>query len=337
MRTVMAAGRTSTLGPSRLVQELLTVRLARRLGCDPREVVEARAEAAADWPGYVSALFQNASISGVILDTGLGGEPAGTIERCAELSGASMHPIHRIDPTVDRLIGQGATASEILGAVEAEMRAAAAAGAVGFKTIIAYRTGLAVDPSADPARADASLLDGGPVRRRGKACRDLVLRTALGIAAELGTPFQFHTGLGDSDLRLAESNPLLLEELLRTEEGATATIVLIHGSYPWHEELAYLAATKPNVHADLSLSNIFAPLTVADRLTRILELAPAAKVLLGTDGHGEPESFWFAATLLHEAWQEVRARLSEAGARDPWLDDVEERIFGGNARVLYRL
>jgi predicted TIM-barrel fold metal-dependent hydrolase len=329
--------RRRALGPSRLVQELLTVRLARRLGCDPREAVEARAEAAADWPGYVSALFRDASIDGVILDTGLGGGHAGTVARCAELSGASMYPIHRIDPTIDRLIEQGGSAPEILGAVEAEMRSAAAAGAVGFKTIIAYRTGLAVDPSVDLARAQASLLEGGPVRRRGKACRDLVLRTALGIGAELATPFQFHTGLGDSDLRLVESNPLLLEELLRTEEGSSVPVVLIHGSYPWHEELAYLATTKPNVHADLSLSNIFAPLTVADRLSRILELAPAAKVLLGTDGHGEPETFWFAATVVREAWQEVRARLSEAGARHGWLDDVEDRIFQRNARELYRL
>jgi predicted TIM-barrel fold metal-dependent hydrolase len=161
--------------------------------------------------------------------------------------------------------------------------------------------------------------------------------TALGVAAELGTPFQFHTGFGDSEIRLAESNPLLLEDLLRTEEGSSVPIVLIHGSYPWHEELAFLATTKPNVHADLSLSNIFAPLTVADRLARILELAPAAKVLLGTDGHGEPESFWFAATLLHEAWTEVRARFAEGGAREAWLADVEDRIFARNARELYRL
>jgi len=329
--------RRRALGPTRLVQELLTVRLARRLGCDPRDVVEARTDAAADWPGYVSGLFRDAGIGGVILDTGFGGEVAATVERCSEISGASMHPIHRIEPTVDRLIDQGATASDILGAVEAEMRAAAAAGAVGFKTIIAYRTGLAVDPSADLAQADASLRAGGPVRRRGKACRDLVVRTALRIAAELGTPFQFHTGFGDSDLRLAESNPLLLEDLLRSEEGSSVPIVLIHGSYPWHEELAYLVMTKPNVHADVSLSNIFAPLTVADRLARILELAPAAKVLLGTDGHGEPETFWLGGRLLQEAWDETRARLSDAGAGNPWLDDVEDRIFERNARELYRL
>jgi predicted TIM-barrel fold metal-dependent hydrolase len=324
------------VGPTRLMQELLIVRLAARLGCQPEEVGQARAEAARDWPAYVSGLFEDAGIEAVLLDQ-MVGPGAGGVDRCAELSGAAMYPIHRIDTSVDGLIERGSGAGEILEAVEAEMRERAASGAVGFKTIMAYRTGLAVDPSADLGHAEESLRSEVPVRRRGKACRDLVIRTALGVAGELGRPFQFHTGFGDSDLRLADSNPLLLEELLRTPEGSSTPVVLIHGSYPWHEEVAYLATTKANVYTDVSLSNLFAPLTVADRLARILELCPAAKVVLGTDGHSEPETFWFAARVLHDAWAEVRARFASAGARETWLDDAEDRIFVRNTRELYGL
>jgi len=331
------AERRRSLGPTRLAQELLVSRLAGRLGCRPEEIVDARAEAARDWGAYVSALFRDAGIRGVVLDSDIWGPAGDAVGRLAELSGASMHVIHRIDPHVDELVEAGAGAADILEEVHRRMRSAAASGAVGFKTILAYRTGLAVDPAADLASAERSLHGPEPVRRRGKACRDLVMRTALGVAAELGRPFQVHTGFGDSDLRLAQSNPLLLEDLLRSEEGRGAQVVLIHGSYPWHEEVAYLAATKPNVHVDLSLSNIFAPLTVADRLARILELAPASKVLLGTDGHGQPESFWFAAKIVREAWGEVRGRMAQVGAREPWLDDVEDRIFQRNARGLYGL
>lgn len=79
----------------------------------------------------------------------------------------------------------------------------------------------------------------------------------LGAAADLGRPFQVHAGIGDPEIRIAEANPLLLEEILRTPEGSAVPIVLIHGSYPWHEELAYVALTKPYVHADLSLFNLF--------------------------------------------------------------------------------
>jgi uncharacterized protein len=329
--------RWAAQGSTRLMQELLTVRLARRLGCDPEEVVAARAEAASDWGAYVSGLFRDAGIEAALIDVGIWEGGAESLDRCAELSGVAMRSIHRIDPTVDQLIEAGADAGAIVEEVVAGMQGAVAGGAVGFKTILAYRTGLAVDPRADLAAAEGSLHGDEPVRRRGKACRDLVFRTALGVAGELGVPFQVHTGLGDSDIRLADSNPLLLEELLRSEEGRSVPIVLIHGSYPWHEEAAFLATTKPNVYTELSLSNIFAPLTVAGRLGSILELAPAAKVVLGTDGHSEPESFWFAATLLQEAWGEVRSRMKEAGARASWLDDVEARIFERNARELYRL
>jgi uncharacterized protein len=144
-----------------------------------------------------------------------------------------------------------------------------------------------------------------------------------------------HTGLGDSELRLAESNPLLLEDLLRTPEGAAATVVLIHGSFPWHDELAYLAATKANVWADVSLFNIFSPATVADRLMRLVDLAPAGRLLMGTDGHGAPETFWFAALVLGEAWQRVRTTLSGVGATAAWIDRTERMIFEENAGGLY--
>ena len=43
-----AADRRQVLGPSRLFQELLTVRLANHLGCRPDEVSEARAQASDD-------------------------------------------------------------------------------------------------------------------------------------------------------------------------------------------------------------------------------------------------------------------------------------------------
>jgi predicted TIM-barrel fold metal-dependent hydrolase len=159
----------------------------------------------------------------------------------------------------------------------------------------------------------------------------------LGRAADLGKPVQFHTGFGDSEIRLADANPLLLEELLRTPEGQAATVVLIHGSFPWHQEAAYLASTKPNVWLELSLSNLFAPVGTADRLLAALDLAPRNKVLLGTDGHGQPETHWFAATVLHDAWRRVSDRLADVGVDARWRDETRAAIFEGNAREVYPL
>jgi uncharacterized protein len=332
-----AVDRRQVLGPSRLFQELLTVRLADYLGCQPDEVSEARAEASADWGSYVLGLFHDAGIRGIVMDPAWPPDAADQLERYAELAGCPIYPILRLEPLVDKLINESAGAAEILEAVERAMGEAASRGWVGFKTILAYRTGLAVNPDVTRQEAETSLRSEVSVRQRGKACRDFILREALAIAADLGLPFQIHTGIGDSELRLAESNPLLLEELLGSPQGAAGQIVLIHGSYPWTDELAYLAATSPNVWADLSLCNIFSPLTTADRLLRLVNLAPTDRILLATDGFQEPELHWFAAVMLRDAWEQVRSTMAAGGARSSWLDGVQHAMFEGNARALYGL
>ena len=330
-----AADRRQVLGPSRLFQELLTVRLANHLGCRPDEVSEARAQASDDWASYVLGLFRDAGIKGIVMDPAWPPGAAEQLERYAELAGCPIYPILRLEPIVDRLINERAGAGEIVEAVGRAMGEAASRGWVGFKTILAYRTGLAVNPDVTWQVAEASLRSDVPVRRRGKACRDLILREALAMAADLGLPFQIHTGMGDSKIRLAESNPLLLEDLLHSPQGSAGRIVLIHGSYPWTEELAYLAATSPNVWADLSLCNIFSPITTADRLLRLVDLAPTDRILLASDGYQEPELHWFGAVTLRDAWERVRSTQAAAGARASWLEGVEHGIFEGNARALY--
>lgn len=326
-------------GPSRLSQEMMTVRLAQHLACAPEEVEVARQEASRDWPAYVRNLFSAAGLKGLVLDPGWDlGATTAEAGKFSEMVNLPVRPILRLEPIIDRLIAAGAGPKEIQDEIDDTMRAAPASGYFGFKTIIAYRTGLAVDPSVtlDQAGESLRLSEGLPVRRRGKALRDMLLRRALGIAAELGLPFQIHTGYGDSDIRLVEANPILLEELLRSKEGCAATILLIHGSYPWHDELAYLTVAKTNVYAELSQFNIFSPATIADRMERILEFAPTAKVLCGTDGHGAPETYWFAALMIQEAWSRVRTKWASAGARQSWLEEVEAAIFDGNTSRMYR-
>jgi hypothetical protein len=334
-----ARTRRAQTAPSRLSQELMAVRLAEYLRCEVEELGVARSQASAHWPGYVAGLFADAHIEGVVLDPGkYQADPGPAAAEMAALTGTKVRSIMRLDPLVDQLIADEATASEIRAAAETAVRQAPDQGYVGLKTILAYRTGLKVDPNATLKEAEASLRTTTqlPTRRRGKALRDLICRQTLGWAAELDLPIQFHTGFGDSEIRLGDSNPLLLEELLLTPEGTAATVVLIHGSYPWHEELAYLALVRPNVYAELSLFNLFAPARVAERLERVLELAPASRVLCGTDGHGSPESFWFAAHLLRDAWTSVRKGWSSRGARKPWLVSVEDAIFRANTARLYK-
>jgi predicted TIM-barrel fold metal-dependent hydrolase len=328
-------GRRARLEPSRVALELLATRLAKRFGCRVEEVPEARAQASRDWPAYVSSLFREAGLDALIMDPAYPPDAAQNLDLYRDLAGCPIHPLFRIETVIDPLIERGASLAELASGMVEAMERAVKDGCVGFKTILAYRTGLAVGVGLTPEGAEQSLRSNLPLRRRGKAARDHLLRLALGAAADLGRPFQIHTGFGDSDIRLGEANPLLLEELLRTPEGSAARVVLIHGSYPWHEELAYLAWTRPNVWADLTLFNLFSPVTTADRLLRVLDLAPARKVVVGTDAYHEPELFWFGAVVMAEAWDSVAARLEAAGARRSWVEEARDRLFEQNARELY--
>ncbi|MGH9297245.1 MAG: amidohydrolase family protein, partial [Acidimicrobiales bacterium] len=337
-----APARRRRLGTGRLFHELLSSALALLLGVAPDEVASARDEIARpDWSGYVRRLFEDAGITGMILDEGVSSSHQGQVPAYTELTGRPFWRLARVDPLVDKLIGEGAGAAEIVRAVEYFLEDASSSGAVGFKTILAYRTGLAVDPAVGLKEAGLSLSSSGrgdePVRHRGKALRDLVTRTVLERAADLGRPVQIHTGFGDSELRLVESNPLLLEDVLRSPAGSAATVVLIHGSYPWHEELAYLATVRPNVYAEMSLSNLFAPLRTPERLGLLLELAPRDKVLAGSDGHAMPETHWFACRLLRDGFRKLSSEMIAAGARPAWVEATREAVFEHNARAVYQL
>jgi predicted TIM-barrel fold metal-dependent hydrolase len=340
-----APSRRLRTGPGRLFEELLTGALADLLGCDfeePRDVVAMRdAHAEKDWSAWVRRLFDDAGISGMLLDEGVSSAHGGPLGAYTALTGRPFWRLARVDPLVDELISANVTASEIVRAVEDFMSAAVASGAVGFKTIIAYRTGLAVDPnvSLQEAAASLSVEHGavGPIGRRAKALRDLVTRTLLARAAELKKPVQIHTGFGDSDIRLADADPLLLEPLLDSPAGSAATVVLIHGSYPWHEQVGYLATVRPNVYVELSLSNLFAPLGVARRLSVLMDLTPRDKLLMGSDGHGAPETHWFACRMLSMAFEKLSVELAAAGARSSWVEASRRAVFEENAREVYSL
>jgi len=326
---------------SRLAVELLSVRLAQLLDVPVEEMGAARDEAAGDWPAYARRLMDDAGVEGMVMDPV--GEPGAqaSLSPYAELVDRPVWALQRLEPTLDALIAAGVGAAEIVAAVDALVSDAAGRGCVGVKTVLAYRTGLAVQADVDLAGAERSLAAREtadiPVRRRAKGMRDLVLRRVMARCADLDLALQVHTGFGDSEIAPRTSDPLLLDEVLRTPEGAAARVVLIHGSWPWHDSAAYLASVRPRVWAELSLTPIFAPAGTAERLLRLLDTAPADRVLVGSDGHGSLESIWYGARVLQAAWTTVRERLIATGARASWADGVGAAVLSGTAREVYRL
>jgi uncharacterized protein len=332
---LQGGGRPPRTAPP-LWRALLLSRLAAHLGVEEPDLEAARGERVVDYQGYVRSLFADARISDVVLDPSWPPGSADLLGQFADLSGARIHPLLRVDPVIDEALEQELTFGEVVGRFDAALEAGRTDGVHGLKSIAAYRTGLdvAVVGEADARR---SLGDPAPVARRAKPLRDWLFRRMLAFAGEHGLPVQVHTGFGDADLRLAEANPVLLDDVLRSSASQRADVVLLHAGFPFVQEAAFLAASRPTVHVDLSLVNVFAPTAVADTLVRILGLAPPDRVLLGTDGYGLPESIWFAAGILRDAWTEAAYRFRGMGLSASWVDAVGHAVFEGNARALYRL
>src|SRR6202022_2704258 len=130
-------------------------------------------------------------------------------------------------------------------AVRAALRAGSGRGAVGVKTICAYRATLKLQPvdtdalgvafSAARLRAQS----GHHPRVSGSALCHALLFEAAQECRELDVPLQVHCGFGDPDEDLAETSPLGLRPLF-TEPAYRGLPVALRPCYPYHREAAYL-------------------------------------------------------------------------------------------------
>jgi hypothetical protein len=185
---------------------------------------------------------------------------------------------------------------------------------VGFKSIVCYRTGLDVSlGSSNEAKRVAInelwhtyLAEHGRIRLAHKALNDEVVRIALGVAGEKGLPVQFHTGLGDTDIRLTRASPAHLQPLI--ERFPQTRIVILHAAYPYTRDAGYLAAVYKNVFLDFG--EVFPFVSSEGQravIRQVLELTPTNKILWSSDGHWWPESYYLGIYQARLALFEVSA------------------------------
>ncbi|KAI0035017.1 amidohydrolase 2 [Vararia minispora EC-137] len=180
---------------------------------------------------------------------------------------------------------------------------------VGFKSVVCYRTGLAVDPLpaeiVHKLQGEAKDSTAVPkIRIEHKSLNDVLVGIVMAISAIYHKPVQFHTGLGDSDIVLANSSPAFLQPLINANPNGI--FVLLHCSYPYSREAAYLCSMYENVYLDFG--EIFAMISgdgCREVISQILELAPSNKIMWSSDGHWWPESFYLGSLMAREALLEV--------------------------------
>lgn len=321
------------------IRELATV-----LACAPttEAVLAARGRMSAD--ALAQRLLGEANIAVLLIDHGYRTDETWPPAELAARVPCRVLPLLRLETLAQALIVQHETFDAVLDAYSARVERARADGFVGLKSIIAYRTGLAVQATSREAAAAAF----GPVKERArrdgrvrlaaKPLNDYLLLRALEIAERQAMPVQIHTGFGDADLDLREANPLHLRPLLESGRYRNVPFVLLHASYPYVRELGYLAAMYPNVYADVGLAIPHLAAEIPTMLRQLLSLTPSTKVVYSSDASQIPELFWLAARWGRRGLGTVLGELMALGALDGGEAlAVGRRVLGGNAAGIYGL
>ncbi|WP_308126246.1 amidohydrolase family protein [Nonomuraea ceibae] len=165
----------------------------------------------------------------------------------------------------------------------------------------------------------------------------VLLRHAVWAGIERGLPLQIHTGLGDPDLDLRRSDPLLLRGLIERAEPSGVPLLLLH-CYPYHRQAGYLAHAYPNVYFDVGLGLHYSGAACAALVAESLEVAPFAKLLFSSDAWGPAELHFLGAEL----WRRAMARvLGGFVAEGEWSAAQAARVAAmvgaDNARRVYGL
>jgi hypothetical protein len=240
------------------------------------------------------------------------------------------------------LIVQHESFDRMVEAYVAAVEGARAAGYVGLKSVIAYRTGLAISPPdrGEPARVFAAVKarsrSDGFVRLADKPLNDHLVLLALAVAEQQQLPVQFHTGFGDADLDLLWANPLHMRPLFESGRYPHVPFVLLHAGYPYVRELGYLATLYSNVFVDVGLAIPFITVDIPALWSQLLGLTATSKILFSTDAYSIPDIYWLATRWGRWGLARALEGALECGA----LTEAEalesaQAILGGNATRLY--
>jgi len=319
-------------------------RLAARLGCAAEEQAVFDAVGAREPREWLREQIEGGGVAGLVADMGYP-PPAETFSP-AELAetGADVAPLLRIELEAGVLAAACATFDEFVDRVDAALAGARAAGYMGLKSVLAYRSGLAVEPaSAGQARSAytrvrASAGGTSPLFLNEKPLLDFLFERALLAARREDMAMQVHAGYGDRDMDLPHCNPWLLRALLeRSEVARSVPIVLLHGSFPYTGEAAVLAAIHPNVYFDVA--TCVPPFTEAIQLDvwrTALAMVPLTRIHASTDAAGLAEQIALGAWQARRTLGIALAELVQADVLDTAeAERVAADVLAGTARRIY--
>lgn len=283
-------------------------------------------------------MLTHARVGHWVMDTGFSSQAITTPMELGERAGGLTSEIVRLESIAEALMASEVPVKDFVNAFRSEVEHAAKT-AVGFKTIVAYRTGFKIDWTI-PFDTEVTIAVSKWANSRQSIPRladptieAFIIHTALST----GLPLQIHVGFGDRDLDLHHTNPMDLLPLLRQPHVRGTSIALLH-CYPFHREAGYLAQAFENVYFDIGLAINYLGAQSSQLIRESLELSPFAKQMYSSDAFGLPELHVLGSILWRRG---MAAALSDWVISGEWSESdacrVLKMIGSDNAKRVYKL
>ncbi|HEY7415335.1 MAG TPA: amidohydrolase family protein [Ktedonobacteraceae bacterium] len=309
---------------------------------DEQAIMSARNGMTAD--DLLHHLVQSAHIDTLILDPAYP-QPSDcySVEQIGHAGQCHVAQMLRLETMMQRIIVEQEDFDAVTARFSSALQNLRGQGYCALKSVVAYRSGLAIAEWGKDAavvafkETRAEVVRTGNLRINQKPLIDYLLHIAFTHAAEQHIPVQFHTGYGDSDTDMRLGNPLHLRCVLERREYWTMPIILLHESYPYCQLGAYLAAVYPHVYFDLSYTIPFLDKLEMLAFTRqALGIAPASKLVYSSDGINIPEMHWAAAVRGRQVLAQVLQEMIDVDEIDEsQAYTIAQRILYENAHTLY--
>jgi len=293
--------------------------------------------------GNGAALCERMGVRATILDAFLG-KPAELpqLDSCGHriLHIARMDMfIHEDRGLVETLEScQARNFDEWLAIFDHEFQHSIDAGAVGFKSGLAYNRRIEY---SDPLESEAArifatgLLAVSPAEKA--VYQDYMMNRLCRLCVQADVPLQIHTGLhAGIGNTLENSRPTLLTSLF--QRHGDLRVDLFHGGYPWYEEAGLMAKYFPNVHVNGCWLHQVSPSAYRAALRTWIEIVPLNKIFAWGGDHNFLEHSYASLLLTRRLVAEV---LSDLVAEE-YFDletalRVARRIFHDNGAEFWRI
>ena len=332
---------STTLFYRRLLREM-----AAFFDCEPTEDAILTARQQLDEQDLIRRFLRAANFDVLFIDKGYPPLdlliPDATV---SELANCRVAPMLRVELLMQRLIIENTTLSAVVDALRAALNDIRGQGYVALKSIVAYRTGLDIrtwmtgDVEEAFAVARRELQEKGSLRLAHKPLLDTLLHVTFEEAARQELPVQFHTGYGDADADMLLANPLHLRAVLEQHEYRAMPVVLLHESYPYTQQGAYLATIYENVYFDLSYGIPFLGYHQMLEFTRAaFSVAPYSKLLYSSDAVGVPEIHWVSALYGRRILGQVLGEcIANGDLNQAEAEQAGVAVLHDNAIQLYKM